>query len=370
MTQKKAPEPVEWLTFQGVVAPGEVGATKRYPGVFNIIDKGACEYGFQQPWSHEYFFKGKALKYKALFRQLRAELLSAAQKRFLMMSDQLFEEDISESIASIDEQLLEAIPAEVFEDSWVVEVNPEVCPFLEQRVLPPSEEKTIGARWFAIKPIDQTPYIISDEAVKKKRLPPLGKSALPKKIRNAIPIPLRYWNAKNAKEALLIRDELVELMKKDEIKLPIEELKESPAKPRFVLQYHWFAKVGMKKRAGASRWHFDLFLLYDGKKDHFELDHDPIETEETSAHISSLEFDHDEKAEGFIRPGEIGNPTKETGSWIEPMDNGPMILFEKKPTFVKVRFEGKKLKGVWTLEREAPGAEFWKVKKSAPAPGG
>jgi len=368
MTQKKAPEPIEWLDFQGVVEPGEVGATKRYPGVFVITDKGTAEYGFQQPWSHEYFFHGKGLNYRVVFRQLRAEEfgesreLSQTEKRLLMLAESLMDEELERE--GIKHELLEALPQKYFDDSFVVEVKREICPLLEQKILPPSEEKTIGVRWFAIKPVVQMPYILSDEAVKKKRLPPLGKSALPREIRKAIPEPLRYWNAKTAKEALLIRDELVELIKKDEIKIPVQEA----ANKNFALKYHWYSKVGEKKRAGATEWHFDLFLL-DGKKQHFELDLDPLEAEVISGHFSAPEYDHDEKAEGFIVPGQVGNPHKERGSWIESIDEGEMTLLEKTPVFMKIRFKGEKFKGVWTFERESPTADFWKVARSKPAPG-
>jgi len=36
----KLPQPVEWLTFEGITKRGYIGATKHYPGIFTIISKG------------------------------------------------------------------------------------------------------------------------------------------------------------------------------------------------------------------------------------------------------------------------------------------------------------------------------------------
>lgn len=56
--ETKARQPKIWLTVEGVVKPGEVGATKEHPGVLDIIDKGQVIFGTQKPYFHEYFLKG------------------------------------------------------------------------------------------------------------------------------------------------------------------------------------------------------------------------------------------------------------------------------------------------------------------------
>lgn len=55
--ETKARQPKVWLTVEGVVQPGQVGATKEYPGVFIIVDKGYVYFGCQKPYFHEYFLK-------------------------------------------------------------------------------------------------------------------------------------------------------------------------------------------------------------------------------------------------------------------------------------------------------------------------
>jgi hypothetical protein len=66
----KKKEPSEWLKVEGVSPAGEVGATKEYPGVFHIVDEGKMAYGAQKPYFHEYFFDGKALEGRIIFRQI------------------------------------------------------------------------------------------------------------------------------------------------------------------------------------------------------------------------------------------------------------------------------------------------------------
>jgi len=55
--EELAKQPKIWLKVEGVVKPGEVGATKENPGVFYIIDHGQVYFGAQKPYFHEYFIK-------------------------------------------------------------------------------------------------------------------------------------------------------------------------------------------------------------------------------------------------------------------------------------------------------------------------
>ena len=56
LVELKAPEPNEWLTFEGVSASGNVGSTREWPGVFFIAAKGNTEYGFRSGYFQEYWF--------------------------------------------------------------------------------------------------------------------------------------------------------------------------------------------------------------------------------------------------------------------------------------------------------------------------
>lgn len=60
----------------------------------------------------------------------------------------------------------------------------------------------------------QLPYVLSARAVDKNWIPPCGTSALPRRIRNKIPEKYKYWEQKEEKKRLEIRDQLIEEIKK------------------------------------------------------------------------------------------------------------------------------------------------------------
>jgi hypothetical protein len=55
--EELARQPKEWLKVNGVVKPGEVGATKEETGVLDIVEHGVFWEGTQKPYFHEYFLK-------------------------------------------------------------------------------------------------------------------------------------------------------------------------------------------------------------------------------------------------------------------------------------------------------------------------
>jgi len=138
LTQKKAPEPHDWLTYKGEVPAGAVGATSELEGVFIIMDEGTIEYGAQKQWFHEYFIKGKRMKGKLVVRRLPTRKDWKLKQSF----------------------------------AWLT---------------------------FFTKEGDM-PYAISSRAVSQDWMPPKGVSALPKKVKTQIPKDRQYWRAKNAKE--------------------------------------------------------------------------------------------------------------------------------------------------------------------------
>jgi len=163
---RKSPEPLAWLNVEGIVPAGSPGATKTAPGVFHIIDKGFVERGTSKPYFHEYFFSGGKLKGRWFFRQLRpAEFRGKIEK---------------------------------------------------QEVIPPARETKFReeAPWFFIKPLDETPYVISKAAVDKKWIPPKEVSALPEKIRKKVPKEFQYWKFDDEKKRIKVRDKLVEKLGK------------------------------------------------------------------------------------------------------------------------------------------------------------
>jgi len=67
---RKATESLEWLTVEGVVPPGEVGATKYEYGVFSIVDKGECVVTVAKPYFYEIWFYGEKLKGRYVVRKI------------------------------------------------------------------------------------------------------------------------------------------------------------------------------------------------------------------------------------------------------------------------------------------------------------
>jgi len=406
---RKSPEPVPWLNVEGVVPKGSVGATKQFPGVFHIIDKGYCEFGALKPYFCEYFFSKGKLKGRWFFRQLRPSEFRGTTKK-------------------------------------------------ANEIIPPSRETEFRqeAAWFFIKPIDETPYVISDAAVEKKWIPPYGISALPEKIRKKIPKEFQYWKEKDEKKRIEIRDKLVkELAEKliekrltpgmrwakaayryvlskqvmtfwrrtplpgkikrvqealnDFLKLhPLKkewigdaikwlesrpnEMKELIAQElrlkksreiRWVLQHHWWR--GQKViRAGASREHWDLRLDFPSREGlmHFVLMQNPLKNKEVTAILKPCKYKEWMNFSGYIPPEnerkkmskeelakfppgiEEANPTKETSCFMEILDKGKAIVYEDGDLFKKFEFKGNKLKGLWVFIRENTSS-FWIMKKSS-----
>jgi len=173
---QKKPEPVEWLTVEGVQEPGTVGATKEFHGVFSIIDTGTVEFGSQKAYFNEYFLDGK-LKGRFCFRIIGRSLEST-------------------------------LPAGI-----------------------PEEQPRTPYYWVFMQPQDSTPYVLSSGAADKDWLPPEGISALPETIRKNIPKRLRFWQQER-KEALQSREELTKM---EEL-----NLSESNPRTTFILLHQWF----------------------------------------------------------------------------------------------------------------------------------
>jgi len=404
---RKSREPVEWLNVEGITPKGEVGATKEYPGVFHIIDRGFCECGTQKSYFHEYFFSGGKLKGRWFFRQLRpAEFRGKIEK---------------------------------------------------QEVIPPARETKFReeASWFLVKPLDETPYVISDVAVEKKWIPPKNISALPEKIKKKISKEFQYWKFEDKKKRLEVRDKLVEKLGKElvekklnpgaswaraayryvlsqqiltfwlrtpypekvkRVEKALQEFKElHPLKKEwlkdiitwlrkrpndmklimvellqiekaktvsFVLQWHWWRGQRVI-RAGISKEHWDLRFNFPEREGlmHFVLSQNPLKNKEITAIWKPCKYKEwmevsqylppanerakmSEKELAKLPPGiEEANPTKATSSYIKIIDKGKAVVYEDSDSFKKFEFKGKKLKGLWILERE-DASKFWVLKKS------
>jgi len=284
---KKARIPKEWLTIEGVVPRGEVGATKHEFGVFSILDKGTVEFGAQKPYFHEYFLKGNKFKGRWVFRLLRLK---------------------GETV------------------------------------------------WMCQNTLDETPYVLTRRAYNDKWVPPQNISALPKELRKKIPKEFQYWKHGTEAKRLEIRNNLLNAIKRQEVKL--FELKTVP----FTLQHHW-RKGPVVVRAGPSKEHWDININKNGIT-HFELLNNPLDGEKIVAHKTPIESPKLMTYEGEIKPGEPGNPTKKTPTFIEIIDKGTVTILEDSDQFKKYSFKGKKLKGLYVFKLEKGTKNIWVFEKS------
>jgi len=162
----KTPEPWPWMDVEGRTKdpePGKappVGGTANFPGVYHIVDKGKVEWGAQKPDYHEYFLGGGNLKGRIVFREAGVE---------------------------------KAVPG-----------GDEGGPHGK-------------AQFMAVIPKDQTPHVLSGDAVNSGWMPPPKMSALPDSVKREIPDRYHYWTMGD--KAKSVRDALVKAIKDGDVKI-------------------------------------------------------------------------------------------------------------------------------------------------------
>lgn len=349
----KSRQPTVWLGVEGKTREAEEGeapppgATKEFPGVFHIIDKGQAEYGRQSTFFHEYFLRGGKFQGRLVVRQLGRRQLEEAKMA-------AFEE--------LDEQL---------DDMMAMGgVN---------KILPPSEAEEGGERtpglWVVIQPIQQRPNVITKRSVDRGFLPPLGVSALPKAVRDRIPKDFRYWKAPNNEMAKEIRDNLVEQIDAGELGewdweallgVPAaERMEKQEAKAEFKLTHQTW-KGPAPIRFGPSTEEWTVWVdIGRGQPMRIRLQRSPLANDAIAAFIEKGPRRWMDIV-GDIEPteGRGLNQTKNTPSMIELLDGGTIRVLDNRDDFKRFRFEGKKFKGDWVAQREAGASQLWTFRKS------
>lgn len=161
----KGRNPLAWLAVDGKADPGTVGATRNLPGFFHIIEGTrqtgmVAEYGVQEADFHEYFLVG-------------------GRRPFLFSGTILLRRIVGGGGTAEEEEAGRRAPAG--ESLWIAA--------------------------FAKNPL---PSILRPDAVEKKRMPPPGRSWLPRDLEQIIPAEFRYWTARDQERARAMRDALVE----------------------------------------------------------------------------------------------------------------------------------------------------------------
>jgi len=158
VTIEKQPQPFPWINVNNeTFKPGSIGATSEKTGFMWILDSGEIEFGALKKHYQEYWLKSKN---------------KTMNGRFVIRSLP----NIWKS-KSIDE-------GDEIKTGTGAQVN---------------------MSWFA-NPVE--PYVLSERAMKNKWMPPNEVPALPKFIRDQIPVQYKYWNLKD-RDARKLRDELI-----------------------------------------------------------------------------------------------------------------------------------------------------------------
>ena len=301
---RKARQPKQWLEVKGEVPPGEVGATKNLPGIFEVYDKGTYEYGAQKPYLYEFFLHGKKLTGRWLIRAFRFPRLGPKKQ--------------------------------------------------------PQKGKydLVLLLW---KPEDQTPYAVSKRARELRWFPPKGVIPLPKEWIDEHPEEYQEW-LEQAKEAWKrgVEKELPAWERRT--------AKESEDKPEIcdiewvVHEATWKGQEVIRRMPNV-KWF--LRLKIEGKVRSFELDGHPLWSGSLTTFDEGIIDDKWFDFEGEIPPRGKYNPTKTLPVTMSILFRGRGTLTdtgEPKQRWL-LKLKDKELAGTWILEQEEEGSEVWTLSR-------
>lgn len=306
VSERKAPEPAPWLTVEGKTKdpvegePPPVGATRNFPGVFNIVDRGLIEYGSQKVWLHEYFPDGSAFAYRLFFRQLRASALRGKSDGQLVSLAEALDED--DALREEVEGLALELGLGLLEPDGDLELLKRLGERLAKQervvVLPAAETefKTEGV-WLLIKPLDQTPYVLSQGAVDDDFVPPQGISALPSDVKKRVPERFRFWTSPDEKKRLATRNALIEALDSGEVDIKFEG-SEKKASREVEKDSGFFL---LTSRFGDDS---DMSVELSGRVGDHEHS---VELDESGSGLSTVEFGHCHAVENYEVEQEDGH---------------------------------------------------------------
>jgi len=210
--------------------------------------------------------------------------------------------------------------------------------------------------WFCWFPADQTPYVLSNRSISAGYHTKIGRSELPKHIRDKIPDKYKYWKISSSKGAFEARKLLIQAIKRKEVHL---------STGKYAIVHHYW-KGPSPIREGPTEQHYDLYIKEPGSKkvQHFVLSNNIINSESTSGYLekpADIKFlTIGEKEPESIKPGTVENPTKATPCFMKQLKAGKAIIYEDEPLLKKIDLEGVGLL-LFTKEK---GANMWNVSKT------
>jgi len=241
-----------------------------------------------------------------------------------------------------------------------------------------------NAKW-AVVEID-TPYVLSQEAIKEEFIPKMGMSCLSKEERDRVPLEYQWWKLENRGERLKVRGEYVKklstrfkiveqyggvnvLLEREGCKyfaklihphvvegvvnyLEIETLTKIKEELKdFTLSHHWWKE---------STSHWDLFI----GDEMMVLTKEPIGDSKGFVRrpYSKGSINKGIKGPEFLSPMSSENKTSLL-AWMERKDEGKVIVLDDTPLCKRFNFLGKVLVGTYEMVREKENVNSWKWSK-------
>jgi hypothetical protein len=367
-TALKETQPREWLIVEGVTEGA--GSTANYPGVFVIGATGKIEYGYREPYFHEYFIHND--KWPEGGMRLVFRLLSGPEMRsgkHIYIPEMLDPLTDNPDDYTIENGIL------IFDNGEVILKDFEIDSSKRYfyKLLPPSEEpgRELPFVWLMVKPNDNEPYILSSRARRKDKVPPLGISALPVGVRRQIPADMRYWDTSSQSQYKLKLDMLREAMKgKDDLKLDYggntlfksqisSEWITKAVNSKYVLKKRWW-RGPIVVRLGSSATYWDLYFQRDSEWQHFMLMEDPVEYD-IFAGILYTDVKSDEvNFEGDLEPGTDLNPNAQLIAQCRILGEGNVSLDLSNSSRWKFAFNTGVLKDRAFTANQDEGSRIWK----------
>lgn len=338
--EELARQPKDWLEAEGVVRPGEVGATAENIGVIHIIDKGHFWEGAQKPYFHEYFFKSdvgtvfpKDKYVRVIFRGVKVPVIDPETKK-----PKKGQYELMWRVMIPSDQVAYALKRGM-KKGWVPPKG--VIP-----VPPDQRQGELWEKWYAW---------VKDVWAGKKKV----KEEKPEEES------LSFTCEECVNFEYCTRDIPPETPACDNFDLREGALEEDLAKGKFTLHVNTY----MGQIVIRAIPHIEHYFRLQTDKGVFSwyIGGNPMRAPELPA---TFEGKVDKKwmtFEGEIKPGEPYNPTKTLTARMRILDTGPCdyeIETDKDGKMIfKLELRGKALQGNFVLEQEEKGSDIfvWKA---------
>jgi hypothetical protein len=304
----KARQPKVWLNIEGVTPtrtqePGTPGGTKKFHGVFDIVDSGSYEMGAQKPDFNEFFLLGNKWKGRVIFRFLPG---MKGERRLA---------------------------------GWMYWKPEDQTPYIlgrkavKEDVLPPKGESWLPTEW-------------------EKKIPAEFRFWEAKSSESALELrrELRKFLLKNNQLSYLSEDSLNQLGQPEDENMFMES-------SNFKLTV-----LTWKGQTVVRDLPVNQYFLKLGSHPFFLFEKNPLVDSDMNAVEDSQYSDYFK--EGTYQPSSKINPNKSIPAKIETLDSGAADITENKLDVIQVLFKGNELKGKWLFTKDDPKQNLWELRKS------